>query len=62
MDMWNPYVASVREHLPEAGRKIVYDKFHIAQHLGEAVERVRRKEYKTLKAADDDRPLCPAEP
>ena len=55
MDMWDPYVASVREHLPEADRKIVYDKFHIAQHLGKAVDRVRRKENKTLKAAGDDR-------
>ncbi len=26
MDMWDPYVASTREHLPEADQKIVYDK------------------------------------
>ena len=31
------------------------DKFPIAQHLGEAVDRVRRKEHKTLRAAGDDR-------
>lgn len=55
MDMWDPYVASVREHVPEADDKIVFDKFHIAQHLGEAVDRVRRKENKTLRAAGDDR-------
>lgn len=55
MDMWDPYVASVREHVPEAGGKIVYDKFHIAKHLGEAVDRVRRRENKTLRAAGDDR-------
>ena len=30
MDMWNPYIASVREHLPGADGKIVFDKFHIA--------------------------------
>jgi transposase len=55
MDMWDPYVASVREHVPGADGKIVYDKFHIAKHLGEAVDRVRRRENKTLRAAGDDR-------
>jgi transposase len=55
MDMWDPYIASVREHVPEADSKIVFDKFHVAQHLGDAVDRVRRKENKTLKAAGDDR-------
>ena len=55
MDMWDPYVASVREHLPEADRKIVFDKFHIAGHLGKALDQVRRKEHKTLKAVGDDR-------
>ncbi|HUI55063.1 MAG TPA: ISL3 family transposase [Bryobacteraceae bacterium] len=55
MDMWDPYIASVREHVPEADGKIVFDKFYIAQHLGEAVDQVRRKENKTLRAAGDDR-------
>ena len=55
MDMWDPYIASVREHVPEADGKIVFDKFHVAQHLGEAVDRVRRKENQTLKASGDDR-------
>jgi transposase len=55
MDMWDPYVESVREHLSEAGKKIVFDKFHIANHLGDAVDRVRRGEHKTLRAAGDDR-------
>ena len=54
MDMWNPYVASVRQHLPGADSKIVYDKFHIAQHLGGAVDKVRRKENKILRADGDD--------
>jgi transposase len=41
MDMWDPYVNSTREHLADADGKIVFDKFHIAKHLGEAVDRVR---------------------
>src|SRR5262249_37785009 len=43
MDMWDPYLASVGEHVRDGRKKIVYDKFHIAKHLGEAVDKVRRK-------------------
>jgi len=55
MDMWDGYVDSVRDHLREADKKIVFDKFHIAQHLGDAVDRVRRGEHKELKAEGDER-------
>src|SRR5712692_4027672 len=37
MDMWDAYINSVRAHVAEADDKIVFDKFHVAQHLGEAV-------------------------
>lgn len=52
-DMWDPYLASLHEHLPEAEKKIVFDKFHIARHLGEAVDKVRRRENRELRAAGD---------
>jgi transposase len=55
LDMWDPYLASLKEHLPEAEKKIVFDKFHIAKHLGEAVDKVRRREHKLLKAEGDER-------
>jgi len=55
LDMWDPYLASLRDHLPEAEKKIVFDKFHIAKHLGDAVDRVRRREHKVLKAEGDER-------
>ena len=55
MDMWDPYLNSVREHVPEADQKIVFDKFHVAQHLSQGVDQVRRQENKTLKASGDDR-------
>jgi transposase len=55
MDMWDPYVNSTRRHLPDADRKIVFDKFHIAKHLSEAVDLVRRRENRQLKASGDDR-------
>src|SRR5438552_2431134 len=55
MDMWDPYINSTLNHLPEARGKIVFDKFHIAKHLSEAVDLVRRRENKQLRAAGDDR-------
>jgi transposase len=53
MDMWEPYVQSVQAHVPQADRKIVFDVFHILQHLNEAVDRGRRREHRTLKALGD---------
>lgn len=55
IDMWDPYVASVRNHVADADTKIVFDKFHIAQHLCQAVDQVRRKENKQLRAEGDQR-------
>ena len=54
MDMWDPYVASTREHLDESEKKIVYDKYHIAAHLAKAVDQVRRAENKRLLALGDE--------
>lgn len=55
MDMWEPYVNSTEEHLPNAEEKIVFDKFHVAKHLGEAVDKVRRTEHKELRSEGDER-------
>jgi transposase len=52
-DMWQPFVASTREQAPQA--EIVHDKFHVSKHLNEAVDQVRRRENKVLRAAGDDR-------
>lgn len=53
MDMWEPYVRSTQAHLPGAEEKIVFDKFHVAQHLGKAVDEVRRQEHRARMAEGD---------
>ena len=53
MDMWEPYIRSTREYLPGAEKKIVFDKFHVAQHLNRAVDEVRRREHRARLAAGD---------
>jgi transposase len=53
MDMWRPYIAATRQYVPAADQKIAFDKFHVAQLLGEAVDLVRRAEHRTLRARGD---------
>jgi transposase len=53
MDMWDPYVNSVRAHLDDPDRKIVFDRFHIMGHMGKAVDTVRKGEHRILRAKDD---------
>lgn len=48
MDMWSPYIEATLAQVPDAERKIAFDKFHVAKHLGEAVDRVRRQENRAL--------------
>lgn len=55
LDMWEPYVQSIKAHLAEAEEKMVFDKFHVAKHLGEAVDKVRQGEHKELREKGDER-------
>lgn len=48
LDMWKPYIASVRDHVPDADRKLAFDKFHVVKHLVDAVDKVRRAEHRDL--------------
>jgi transposase len=52
-DMLPAYANAVANQTPNA--ELVHDKFHVAKHLGEAVDQVRRAENKALQAEDDDR-------
>jgi transposase len=51
MDMWEPYRKTLRAHVPEADEKIVFDKFHVMQHVNTAVDTVRKQEHRALAAA-----------
>jgi transposase len=46
MDMWKPFRKSTLNHAPQA--QIVFDKFHILNHLADALDQVRRSEYKRV--------------
>jgi len=48
MDMWPAYITATLAAIPGAEQKIAFDKFHVAKHLGEAVDKVRRREHREL--------------
>jgi len=50
MDMWKAFEKSTRRCAPQAA--ILYDKFHVMKHLGEALDRVRKMEYSRLSGKD----------
>jgi transposase len=46
MDMWKPFRDATAEKAPQAA--VLFDKFHIMRHLGEALDAVRKSEYARL--------------
>jgi len=44
MDMWQPYIKAVKQHLPHAD--IVFDFFHVVQGFNKVIDKVRRSEYR----------------
>ena len=54
MDMWDPYLRSVIEHIPGGAEKIVFDRYHIMNTMGEAVNDVRKREHRELRADGDE--------
>jgi len=50
MDMWKAFEKSTRNNVSHAA--ILYDKFHVMRHLGEALDTVRKMEYARLCGKD----------
>jgi transposase len=47
MDMWKAFRNSTQHHAPQAA--ILFDKFHVMKHLGEALDKIRKSEYARLE-------------
>jgi transposase len=50
MDMWRPFRTATQRHAPQAS--ILFDKFHVLRHLGDALDAVRKSEYARLSGKD----------
>lgn len=55
MDMWGPYIAATAKSVPDGANKTAFDKFHVASHLGNALDKVRRAEHRELSQRGDQR-------
>jgi transposase len=53
MDMWSPYFETATKWIPFAADKIVFDRYHVVQHMNQAVDQVRRAESKILAHEGD---------
>ena len=53
MDMWSPFFETATEWIPLAADKIVFDRYHVVQHMNAAVNQVRRAEAKERSASGD---------
>jgi transposase len=49
MDMWKAFRASTKHYAPQAA--ILFDKFHVLRHLGDALDEVRKQEYARLSGS-----------
>lgn len=54
LDMWPAYINACKAQVPQAEMKMVFDRFHIMQHVGNGVDRVRKQEHKALLAQGDN--------
>ena len=50
MDMWRPFRNATRIAAPQAA--ILFDKFHVKRHLGDALDKVRKAGYAWLSGKD----------
>ena len=50
MDMWKPFRMAAAARAPQAA--ILFDKFHVMRHLGEALDQVRKSEYRRVAGRD----------
>ncbi len=51
-DMWDPYIASIRNNAPQA--QPVFDKFHVLQAYSRAIDKARNIEYRKASKKDKE--------
>lgn len=58
MDMWDPFIAAIKECVPQAEAKICFDRYHVAGHFGKALDKVRNEEHRLLLTQRGFSPLA----
>jgi transposase len=54
MDMWDPYIAATKAYIPDADKKITFDRYHVMKKVLDAVDKVRKEEHQALMEQGND--------
>lgn len=57
MDMWDPFINAVKKNVQDAESLIAFDRFHVSQHFGKALDKVRAEEHRGYRDSDSKSPL-----
>jgi len=57
MDMWDPFINAVKSSFQDAENLIAFDRFHVSQHFGKALDKVRTEEHRGFMAEEARSPL-----
>jgi transposase len=57
MDMWDPFINAVKKNFEDAQKLIAFDRFHVSQHFGRALNKVRSEEHRGFLTANEQSPL-----
>jgi transposase len=57
MDMWDPFISAVKENFENADKLIAFDRFHVSQHFGKAIDKVRSEEHRAFESSKEFNPL-----
>lgn len=52
--MWDHYIAATKTYVPDAEKKIVFDRFHVMCHILDAFDKVRKNENKQLNETGEE--------
>lgn len=57
MDMWDSFINAVKKNFKDAETLIAFDRLHVSQHFGRALDKVRSEEHRGFLTNDEQSPL-----
>ena len=57
MDMWDPFINAVKKSFQDAEKLIAFDRFHVSQHFGKALDKIRAEEHRSFINGEAKSPL-----
>jgi transposase len=57
MDMWDPFINAVKKNFHNGENLIAFDRFHVSQHFGKALDKVRSEEHRGFVEGQGKSPL-----